>query len=468
MQYSVVKYSEAIKEDRLGAEFWKSNLLEPLKLDRNWQPIGNYLEKCEYGISIEMNENNCGFPIFRMNEFDDIFIDTPKKSAEISTDEIKKFSLKKNDVLFNRTNSLKFVGRTGILKDDLEAVFASYLIRLIPNKQFLLPEYLTIYLGSCYGEGQVKRRAMESINQANVSGSEIKKVPIPIFPISFQSQIANLVEKSFSFKESSKSLYTEAESLLLEELGLQDWKPKHQLSYIKNYSDTQKAERFDAEYFQPQYDEVIEKIKDYQGGFDCAKNLISLNNKNYKPKDNKVYRYVELSNISQNGEVKGFTVAKGQDLPTRARRKINNQDLLLSSIEGSLDSISLIKSDYDNMLCSTGFFVASSKNVNPETMLIFFKSLVGQLQLKKGCSGTILTAISSDEFNKILIPQIKQEVQGNIKDKINKMYLFKSQSQSLLSIAKQAVEMAIETSEEQASSWIDEELEKLGVELKKE
>ncbi len=98
-------------------------------------------------------------------------------------------------------------------------------------------------------------------------------------------------------------------------------------------------------------------------------------------------------------------------------------------------------------------------------MLIFFKSLIGQLQLKKGCSGTILTAISADELNKILIPKVKQEIQDEIKDKINKMYLFKSQSKSLLSITKQAVEIAIETSEEQASKWIDQELEKLGVQL---
>ena len=76
-------------------------------------------------------------------------------------------------------------------------------------------------------------------------------------------KIKKLFDQKSILEESSKSLYQQSENLLLEELGLKDWKPKYQLFYVKNYSDTQQAERFDAEYFQPQYDAIIEKIKSY-------------------------------------------------------------------------------------------------------------------------------------------------------------------------------------------------------------
>jgi hypothetical protein len=89
------------------------------------------------------------------------------------------------------------------------------------------------------------------------------------------------------------------------------------------------------------------------------------------------------------------------------------------------------------------------------------KISVGYQQLKKGCNGTILTAINKDEFSKILLPKIDKEIQKDIKAKIAESYKLKYQSKQLLEIAKQGVEKAIEENEESATVWINQELEKL-------
>lgn len=63
-------------------------------------------------------------------------------------------------------------------------------------------------------------------------------------------------------------------------------------------------------------------------------------------------------------------------------------------------------------------FTSSSRGgVNAETLLIFLRSEIGQQLFKRGCTGTILTAISNDEFQKIELPKIKTEVQTQIKRK---------------------------------------------------
>jgi len=49
----------------------------------------------------------------------------------------------------------------------------------------------------------------------------------------------------------------------LEELGLKDFEIKDDLSYIVNLSEVKSAHRADAEYFQPKYNRLIEKIKKY-------------------------------------------------------------------------------------------------------------------------------------------------------------------------------------------------------------
>ena len=83
------------------------------------------------------------------------------------------------------------------------------------------------------------------------------------------------------------------------------------------------------------------------------------------------------------------------------------------------------------------------------------------LQLKKGCSGTILTAIGDDEFKRIILPDLSIGIQNDIKKKIAEMYNAKELSKRLLDIAKRGVEMAIEKSDKDAHDRIDVELKKL-------
>jgi restriction endonuclease S subunit len=482
MQYSVVWYSEvrSIESFRYDSDFFDPKVLF---YDKKIKEIGfvkfgqlielltDYTSNSSFAglkenVSVQDEEEFAKWVRIQnldQNEYLKNMRYVDKKSYEF----LKKTKLSGNELLISKTG--EYLGRGYIFRPtdkDTRYTLADniFLIRLKNNN---LNNFIYIWINSKIGR-HLLLRWCQGTGQPTIIKDGIRDFPIPTFKQNLQNVISNLANKSFGLSAESKSLYQQAENLLLEELDLKDWKPKHQLTYIKNYSDTQKAERFDAEYFQPQYDAIIEKIKNYKNGFDFAKKVISLNTKNYQPICDKDYRYIELSNISQNGEINGFTQSKGEELPSRARRKVKKGDLILSSIEGSLDSIAMITTDYDDMICSTGFFVVNSKNINAETALIFFKSKTGQLQLKKGCSGTILTAISSDEFNQILIPKISQKIQDEIQDKVKRMYLFKAQSKALLELAKKAVEMAIEDNEEKATNWIDQELEKLGVRLGKD
>lgn len=118
--------------------------------------------------------------------------------------------------------------------------------------------------------------------------------------------------------------------------------------------------------------------------------------------------------------------------------------MIVSSIEGSLDSCALVTDEYDGALCSTGFYVLKSHQHNPETLLTLFKSLPIQNLMKKGCSGTILTAIGKSEFEKIPIPLIRQEVQDEIAKHVKKSFELRMEAMQLLENAKLTVETIIE------------------------
>ncbi|MCG9131554.1 hypothetical protein J5I95_07730, partial [Candidatus Poribacteria bacterium] len=117
----------------------------------------------------------------------------------------------------------------------------------------------------------------------------------------------SVIEKTYlqskELTEVSKVRYTEAQTLLLSELGLTDYQPKHQLTFVKTFSDTERAERIDADYFQPKYDKIVSAIKSYSGGSDTLENLVQLKDRNYNPHVETKYKYIELANIGSNGEI---------------------------------------------------------------------------------------------------------------------------------------------------------------------
>lgn len=168
---------------------------------------------------------------------------------------------------------------------------------------------------------------------------------------------------------------------------------------------------------------------------------------------------IDLANIGGSGEVTDCMTEEGKNLPTRARRKVKIGDVIVSSIEGSLSSIAIIEKEYNHALCSTGFHIINSQTINSQTLLVLLKSIVGEFQMKKGCTGTILTAISKSEFSKIVLPKIAQEKQKEIQQKVTESCTLRKQSKHLLDCAKKAVEMAVEQDEQTAIKWLTKQTE---------
>jgi len=247
-----VMLSEAVYHNRFSAEFFDPKYVFKPAATSMWLPIGRILKKCEYGISISMNVEGNGYPIFRMNEIDNCFARRPEKYAPIPKFVFEQYRLKENDILFNRTNSFEFVGRTGIVKDQTDCTFASYLIRLVPDQEIVLPEFLTVYLNTRFGVGQIKRRAMRSINQANVSGAEVKRILIPIVEIAKQQRVANTLNESFNAMGNSERLYAKAKKLLESELGLDKLNFQKPVGYTARFSELEQSRRSDSEYFNPE------------------------------------------------------------------------------------------------------------------------------------------------------------------------------------------------------------------------
>lgn len=466
MQISTIMFKNLHHEFRIDAEYYREEILNRLNVleKRNKDVLSNLANFIigPFGSTVTVDQyvDNSKYRYVRNKDINDFLIkdDEPALISKDVYDSLPKFHIKKNDLLITVVGTL---GKVAIATEkDTESIFSckSTIIRTKSINPFYLLAYLNTDTGKLFSLRGKRGAIQEGLNLP-----DLKEVQVFVPSNRFQEFIKIIIKQSFVSTEKSTELFNQAQNLLLSELGLTDWQPKHQLTFVKNYSDTEQAGRIDAEYYQPKYEEIIRAIKNYSGGWDTLGNLVTLKGKNYCPKDKHKYKYIELSNIAGNGEITGCMIEESQALPTRARRKVVTSDIIVSSIEGSLSSIALIENEYNKALCSTGFYVINSISINSETLLVLLKSVVGQLQLKKGCSGTILTAINKDEFSKIVLPKVVESAQAQIQQKITESFKLRKHSKHLLECAKRAVEMAIEKDEKTAINWLEQQTKTIGL-----
>ena len=456
MRYSIVDYQFVLDSShsmRIDAEFFHPDFLN---IQHQLEEISSHkLRDFEVKIThpkeIRRNYVDSGILLLRGQNVRQLSIDLTYNPVYISEEDaelLQENTIKYKDILITRSGT---TGHSAIYLENKRAISMSD--SLIVQSGNLNPFFLTIFLNTKFGKVLIERGRYGSV-QTHIAPSFLYQIPIPVY-----ESLPSLIEKTYlqskELTELSKARYTDAQALLLSELGLADWQPKHQLTFVKNFSDTESAGRIDADYFQPKYDRIVNAIRDYPGGWDTIEKLARLKDSKFNPEVETEYKYIELSNIGSNGEITGCMVEQGEDLPTRARRKVAVGDVIVSSVEGSLDSIALISEEYDNALCTTGFHVVQSDVLKSEVLLVLLKGSVGQLQLKKGCSGTILTAINKQEFSKIAVPKIREDKQAEIQEKVLASFRLRKRAKGLLDYAKRAVEIAIEQDEQTAIDWLE-------------
>lgn len=157
--------------------------------------------------------------------------------------------------------------------EDTKSIFSCKSTIIRPKN--INPFYLLTYLNSDTGK-IFSLRGKRGVIQEGLNLTDLREIQVLIPSEKFQQKIEELIKKSFANIKSSGTAYTQAQTFLLCELGLADWQPKHQLAFVKNYSDTKQACRIDAEYFQPKYEEIIKAIHSYSGGWDTLGNLVSV------------------------------------------------------------------------------------------------------------------------------------------------------------------------------------------------
>jgi type I restriction enzyme S subunit len=160
----------------------------------NWSVLGNICYDFQYGTS-QKSVKKGRVAVLRMGNLQDGEINYTDLAFTSDISDIKKYTLQPNDLLFNRTNSPEWVGKTAIYRGNLPAIFAGYLIRVKPI--IVNPRYMNYLMSSDYHRKICLQVKTDGVNQSNINAQKLSNFFYPIAPISEQERIVTAIESAF-------------------------------------------------------------------------------------------------------------------------------------------------------------------------------------------------------------------------------------------------------------------------------
>ena len=157
-----------------------------------WVRIGSVCINIQYGSS-QKSDTVGKMVVLRMGNIQDGKLVLDKLVYTSNEEEIRKYSLKYNDLLFNRTNSKDLVGKTAIYKGQIPAIYAGYLVRITPI--YVDSDFLNYTMQSQYYWSYCQSVRSDAIGQSNINAEKLKRFAFPLPSLAEQKRIVEKLEQ---------------------------------------------------------------------------------------------------------------------------------------------------------------------------------------------------------------------------------------------------------------------------------
>ena len=336
------------------------------------------------------------------------------------------YYLRNGDILFVRS-SLKEegVGWTSLYRgSELSHSFCGFIIRARlneHNRDKYDPEFLTYFFRS-----DALRKELISLSGrvaiTNVNQGLLKSLIFQIPPLPEQRKIAYIlstVQKAIEQQDKLIKTTTELKKALMQKLFTEGL-----------YGEKQKQTEIGPV---PESWEVVE-LKKY-----LLKTVLKDPTKN--PNDKFVY--IDVSSVSNDF----FKIAYpktmlGKDAPSRARKLIQEGDVIFATVRPTLKRIAKVNSDYHNQICSTGYVVLkpNQKFLTQEFLYQYVQTEYFINRIEKLQRGASYPAVRDTDVKGMLIPlpklNIQQEIGSVLATFDKKMSIIQKKKQTLSDLFK--------------------------------
>ena len=443
--WSIIDFKHIQKKNRLDSEYYQP---EYLKLEELMKQRGDLLRLQDVtsvigGKRLPKGETFSvkGIPYVRTVDIKNIFTDFDK--VQNIPNEIyqvlKRYQLKYKDILVTIVGS---IGLIGYMQEDISPCNFTENCAVVRSKK-VSPEFLLAVLISKIGQYQINREKVGTI-QDKLALDRLRNFLIPKAKSkALEINIENNIKQANENYKKSKLLYSQAEQILLEELGLKNLDLKDDLFCTTTLKEVKDNNRMDTEYYMPKYDCISKAIE--KEGYNRLDSISKFSKILLKKKSEIFYKYIEIGEIDVSTGDVSCKEMQGCDLPTNAKLKISGGELIISKVRPTRGAIAIVP-DYltNNCLCSGAFSVFTIKPPIREYIQVFLRSKIGKVLLGHDSTGTQYPTITDEDVKAIPIPDLSKNIMENISNKVFNAHMERESAKALLEQAKHKVEEMIE------------------------
>ena len=289
---------------------------------------------------------------------------------------------------FVMSNSMSY-GRPYILK--ISGAIHDGWASISDFESILTPNFLYYYLSSNpvqdYWDGKIN-----SSSVSNLNSDIIKSLPIPIPPLSVQTEIVKILDA-----------LTALTSELTSELIL---RRKQYEYYREKLLSEEELGKVGFEW--KTLEELVEKTQ------------------NIRWKNNtKTYRYIDLTSVDrENNSITGTIEINALNAPSRAQKIVKENDIIFATTRPTQQRIASITKEFSGEIASTGYCVlrANTDIVLPKWLFYFLSTINFKNYVEENQSGSAYPAISDSKVKEFRIPVPDVTIQQSIIEKLDKFY----------------------------------------------
>ena len=453
--FSIIQKSQLEGAKRLDAEYYQPEYLDSVKkiekfgyknLDDFLEILTDYHANGSYKIlknNVELSSSKDFALMIRS-----VDLETSNFDSDVRYVSEKAYNFLKKTKIFGDEIIIDKIGNTGAvylmpkLNRPITLGMNLFMLRL---KKDIDPEFLFVFLNSKLGRSAISQK-ITGTNPTSIDKASVRSIKIPIVSKSFSHEICQLVQETFILQEKSKIIYSQAEDLLLKELGLQDFKIEDDLSYIVNLSEIKSAHRADAEYFQPKYDKIMSLIR-ANGGIRLG-DLVSVK-KGIEPgaeayqEEGKLF--IRVSSLSKKGITDKDQKYLSDDLYQKLKKDYEPKigEILLTK-DATPGIAYALKEPIEGIVAGGVLRLKLKEDVEPEYLALCINSIVGQMQAERDAGGSIIAHWKPEQIKNLKIPILSKPIQQKIADLVQKSHEARKKAKELLEVAKRKVEGMIE------------------------
>ncbi len=463
LECSEILLRELERTTRIDSEFYsRENLQVSDRLKSYYtQPITeNFYVSDGNHMSVSDDFREDGVPYYRGQDIYNTFIES---ASPICISEnyyyqqnMERSHLQKNDILLSIVGAI--IGNTSMVYSSRKATCSCKLAIIRPKDKAFKSFLVNVFLKSKYGQNQIQK-FRRGTAQTGFLLEDMEQLLVPAFGEVFGNQIQNVMEQLHKLITKSQEIYKSAESLLLSSLNLNNFTPSTENTSIKTFSQVDKSERMDADYYHLKYDELLQRLHAHADKIIKVKDIRTENRRGVQPNyiENGEIAVVNSKNILENGlDYEGFSSTSLTLWKLKPEAHIKQGDILIYTTGANVGRAATYRLDTP-ALASNHVNILRVKHPHPQYIAFVINSMIGRMQTERLSTGSAQQELYPKDIDSFIIPLVSEETQVEIESLLDKSYALREQSKSLLKAATRAVEIAIEQDESTATAYLEEQ-----------